>query len=76
MPPTYVPAPPHPAIDRPKIRTSILGAAPQRAEPISKRVTAMMKSHLLSKVPNRDALQNHKYKAGEPIYKLITRLEL
>lgn len=47
--PENIPADPRPAIARPTIRASEVGAAPQTAEPISKIVIAIKKTHLIGK---------------------------
>jgi hypothetical protein len=49
--PRYIPAPPIPAMTRPKIKAVMLGAAPQMALPISKRITAVMIIHLMLNSP-------------------------
>ena len=49
MTPRYKPAPPKPQMARPMIRASIVGAAPQIADPTSKRKTQSRYSIFASK---------------------------
>ena len=49
--PTYIPDPPTPAIALPTIKASMFGAAPQSADPTSKRKTVKTYSHFASNWP-------------------------
>jgi hypothetical protein len=44
-----MPEAPRPAIDRPTMKASEVGAAPQTADPISKIIMAVKNTHLIGK---------------------------
>jgi hypothetical protein len=51
--PRYIPAPPAPAMTRPMISASMVGAAPQTALPISKSKTLRIMRNFVSTNPYR-----------------------
>jgi hypothetical protein len=61
--PRKIPVPPNPAIARPTIRASIVGAAPHSAEPASNNTMLAMKMGLKLKLAYKaDLGQKHQYK--------------